>query len=118
VVEDEAVLREVLAVTLRDNGLRVLAVPNGTEAIAALEQSRFDLVITDLLMAGAGGQEVLAVANTLSPPVPVVVVTGRVEESDEGRLLAAGARALLRKPFPAAQIIAVAGEVLNQGDLG
>jgi len=111
VVDDEEGVREVLRDLLAPLGHAVLAVPGAEEAVAALEEAAFDLVVTDLLMPKTDGTAVLAAAARRQPPCPVVVITGR---TDAERLYAedlASALAVIHKPFPLSEILEVVSRV-------
>ena len=58
-VDDEDVIRKSLAKELREEHFTVTALSNGNEAISALHDGQFDLVITDLMMTGIDGFGVL-----------------------------------------------------------
>jgi len=96
--EDEDAIRYTVAENLEALGHEVVAVDNGRDAIAVLSRRSFDVVITDLLMPGAGGSGVLAAVASLPNPPPTIVVTGRGEPHVEAQLAEHGA-ACLRKPF-------------------
>ncbi len=64
-------------------GYQVKTVDNAEEAIDLLSQASFDLVITDLIMAGAGGLEVLKKAKALNPEIKVIILTGFGEINSE-----------------------------------
>ncbi len=112
VAEDEDDLRQLLAKNLQAVGHEVVCVRNGLDAVAAVREGAFDLVITDLLMPGGGGREVLAVAPSLPTPLPVIVITGRIEPHVVGEFAALGARAYLRKPFSFPDVLRAIAEVV------
>jgi PAS domain S-box-containing protein len=111
VADDEHSIRVLVGDSLEASGHSVVCVDNGLDAITALQRTELDLVVTDLLMPGAGGGEVLAQASALSPAVPVVIITGRIEEHVEAQLRQQGARACLRKPFGFQDVLQVIAEV-------
>ena len=59
IVEDEKILRISLADALKEEGYTVLAVPDGEEAILAIKQGAFSLIITDIRLPGISGMEIL-----------------------------------------------------------
>ncbi len=80
VVEDEPGVRALARAILEGRGYTVTAVGDGTAAIAELESgSRFDVVVTDMIMPGPGGDHVAATARRLSPAVGVVFMSGYTE---------------------------------------
>jgi two-component system response regulator AtoC len=99
VVDDEPLIRDFVAETLRRKKFEVDLAADGKEAIAKLGASSFELVITDLKMPKAGGLEVLKAANALTPKPLVIVATafGCIETAVETMKL--GAFNFLIKPF-------------------
>ena len=75
VVDDEERLGDVLAAALEDLGYRATAVTSAKAALLALEQSRFDLVLTDLRMPVLDGRGLLREARSRWPDLPVIILT-------------------------------------------
>jgi CheY-like chemotaxis protein len=75
----------------------VVEVPTGAEALAALQQTAFTIVITDYHMPGSSGLDVVIAAYAQSPGRPIIVVSARAEV--EPIVLAAGATMFFAKPF-------------------
>ena len=73
VAEDDAALRELLVEVLTGAGHRVIAVPNGAEALARLQHNEsVDAVLTDLIMRGVGGGGGLAGARARGGGIPEI----------------------------------------------
>jgi len=103
-VEDDAMVRRLLHRSLESwFGPSIHVAHDGRAALLALEEHRFDLVLTDLKIPGPDGLEVARAAREQEPPAAVVVVTGHAEEKDEARITGWGAW-LLRKPFDPGQL--------------
>ena len=113
-VEDEREVREVLAEALSAEGYEVATASTTHEAINALRSRSFDAVVSDLLIPGGGGREVLAAAGELPVPPPVAFITGALEATVADKLLAAGAKACLQKPFQVPDLLAVISELIDQ----
>ena len=75
-VDDEKLIRNSFSRNLRTEGFTVVAVESGSEAIKALEDGQYDLVITDLMMPGIDGFGVLKAAKKLAPQTSVIILTG------------------------------------------
>jgi len=75
-VDDEKLIRHSFSRNLRAQGFEVVAVESGREAIKALEDDHYDLVITDLMMPGIDGFSVLKAAKKLAPRSSVIILTG------------------------------------------
>jgi two-component system response regulator AtoC len=107
VVDDEAIIRNFLAETLRRKNIDVTTAENGKAALAALQGGAFDMVITDLKMPDITGIEVLRKVKESSPDTIVVIITafGSIENAVEAMRL--GAFNYLLKPFTPETIEAV-----------
>jgi PAS domain S-box-containing protein len=107
-VDDEAPLREVLALQLEDAGFAVLSAASGTEALALLATGeRIDALITDLSMPGMDGLAVIRSVQERHPHLPAILLTGY---AGDGATLAvggavSGAFSLLRKPVSGIALI-------------
>ena len=99
VVDDEESMRSVLSILLRKEGNDVTSCEDGAEAIAALHNSRFDMVITDLKMPGVSGIEVLRSAKSVNPAVPVVMITAFASAESAVEAMKLGASDYITKPF-------------------
>ena len=96
-VEDEELIRALVAEVLADAGWDVTEAGSGDAAVALLRQESFDLLVTDVHMPGqADGYEVARQARAQSAGLPVIVTTGRPEP---GRPALGGATAVVLKPF-------------------
>jgi two-component system response regulator AtoC len=107
IVDDEILVRDFLAETLRRKKFDVLTAENGQKAIAMLKEHSFDMVITDMKMPNLTGNDVLRKVKELSPNTLVVIITafGSIENAVEAMRL--GAFNYLIKPFSPDSIEAV-----------
>ena len=116
--EDDPSALQVLAFALRSAGYAVECAPDGARALEALDRSRHDLFVLDILMPGATGWEVLARALQITPPgqpLPrVILMTGFHQEFvlDMELLRREGASSMLLKPFKASVLLDEARRVL------
>ena len=78
VVDDHDSLRKGLVRALTNAGHDVEEAPNGTVAIERLQDSQFDVVLTDLRMGGADGMDVLRTTRSIQPSA-AVILSGKVE---------------------------------------
>jgi two-component system response regulator FlrC len=99
VSDDEAGIREFLVDALEMEGHEVDQAANGEEAIAALNQRNYSLVITDLSMPGIGGMEVLAWVRREQPEVEVIVLTAHGTVDNAVKAMKLGAFEFLQKPM-------------------
>ena len=96
-VDDNPVVRDMLVDLVGSLGYAADAASGGAEALALFDQNRYDIVLTDLLMPGMSGWEVLAAVRQRNPRIPVVIITGTAPAVDDPRAAQAGV-AVLRKP--------------------
>ena len=98
VVDDEPIVREVVARYLERDGLRVQEVGDGAEALRWLASNRPSLVVLDVMLPGADGLQILRHLRE-SGDVPVILLTARAEEIDRVVGLEFGADDYVVKPF-------------------
>ncbi len=103
VVDDEPMVREVLAVYLTRDGHRVVESADGADALEQFDRQVPDLVVLDVMLPGADGFSVLRGIRSRPADagglVPVVLLTARVEELDRVVGLELGADDYVVKPF-------------------
>ncbi len=113
VADDEESIVLGVAKALGSAGMAVLTAAGTAEAVEALQAQRVDLVLTDLMMPGGGAHEILRSAAALPHPPPVVVMTGRIEQTVADELSAAGAAECLTKPFRRKELLRAMAEALS-----
>ena len=113
VVEDNWDLREALSDTLEYGGFNVLAVDSGEQALQALAQRRFDLVVSDINMDGMDGHELLVRVRALYPVMPVILITAFGSIGSSVRAMREGAVDYLLKPFKPEQLLATVEKYLT-----
>ncbi len=99
VVDDEESHRIMLRAVLRDEGYEVDEATDGTEAVKAVEQQPFDLILLDIRMTTMDGIEALAEIRKISPLVPVLIMTAYASVKTAVEALKAGAFEYLTKPL-------------------
>lgn len=102
VVDDEAMIRKLLRQALEDSAHRVDEAESGEAGIGALQAGDYDLVITDMVMPGMGGIELIGIVTRVWPHIPVIAMSGGGRLGDEDHLQSAadlGAAATVSKPF-------------------
>ena len=117
VVDDEERLADVLAAALEDLGYRATAVTSAQAALMALEQSRFDLVLTDLRLPVMDGRGLLREVRSRWPEVPVVIVTAFAAVRDAVELVKEGAFDYIAKPFEMEDVAATIRRALRLADV-
>jgi PAS domain S-box-containing protein len=117
VVEDEHVVRTLVASVLAEAGYRVLQAGSGEEAFALTEAplERVDLVVSDVVMPSLSGPQVVARLRERHPELRVLYMSGHAMNLLRPEDLC-GAR-LLRKPFTRAQLLTEVNACLQASDL-
>ncbi len=108
VVEDEPAIRELVGLHLGLEGLACSMAPDGRVALQALRDTRFDIVILDLMIPHVDGVAICRAMRREGPNVqtPVLMLTARREESDKVLGLESGADDYLTKPFGIRELVA------------
>jgi len=109
VVDDDAGMRELVRAMLCLEGFEVRLADGNAMALAAIDERRFDLVITDLLMPGRSGFETISEIRGRDSELPILAISGggrigAVECLHTARCL--GANATLAKPFGHRELLA------------
>jgi DNA-binding NtrC family response regulator len=99
IADDHDALRRGLVRALTAAGNDVDEAPNGNAAIQRLHDACFDVVLTDLNMAGSDGLEVLRTANALHPSAAVILMTAFGSVSVAVEAMKRGAFDVVQKPF-------------------
>ncbi len=115
--DDDETLRTVQTGYLRRYGYTVYPAEDGRAAINLLKNNKVDLVITDMVMPGSDGVEVIRHIRKLAPEIKIIAISGggatrRELLLDIARVL--GVSRTLEKPFTMAELLATVREVLNQ----
>jgi PAS domain S-box-containing protein len=117
-VDDQPQMLETAALMLELEGHLVVMAESGAEALARIRQLKesgeaFDVVLTDLGMPGMNGLQLIQAIRAEDVETPCVLVTGWGTKLAADDVEAAGAQALLPKPFSSAQLHAVLAEVVR-----
>jgi DNA-binding NtrC family response regulator len=115
VVEDEKAIQLALSGLLTRAGYDVSVAGSGNEAVAALENGAFDLVLTDLALGhGPSGMDVLRRSKELRPETVVVMITAHGSETIAVEAMKAGAEDYVPKPFDNDEIRLVVQRALER----
>jgi len=115
-IEDDELLKSGLQEVLETQGFRVVGAADGLEALTWISEIKVDLVITDLMMPGMNGAELIHRLTKTHPQLPVIVASGAidviVELMGQDSFNALGIRATLMKPFKLADLVAKTKELI------
>jgi len=112
--EDDERIRTVAQGILESLGYRVLTAGNGNEALDVYRsEERVDLVITDIVMPGMGGVELIRELRKETPNLKAIATTGYVLAEDRQELEDQGIQDVIRKPFDASRLGEVVRHVMD-----
>ena len=119
VVDDEPGVRAVARRFLETSGYEVLEAEGGGEAVAFIDDGsrQIDVVLTDMVMPGVTGREVIARVRAVRPGTPVIVMTGFAGESRDAAD-SSGIAAVVTKPFSAGVLVRAVASVHDRGAHG
>ncbi|MDX8378454.1 MAG: response regulator [Gallionella sp.] len=112
VVDDDA--RNLFALTkvLRAKGYSVEVAPDSIKALDALNQTRFDAVLTDIMMPEIDGYELIRQIRNLGyDDIPIIAITAKAMQGDDVLCMQAGATAYLSKPIDMGKLVELLKDV-------
>ena len=116
VIDDEESVRFVISEMLGNRGYSVTCIEKPGLMRSELEKKRFNLIITDLIMPGKMGADVIDDIKAINPEIPILAVSGggRLELNDNLKLaLNKGAAAVLSKPFSLSELVKKVDDLLT-----
>jgi putative two-component system response regulator len=113
-IDDEPIVRDLMAEILQDAGYEVTSAETAERALALLESSDPALVVSDVLMPGLSGLELLEALNARRASLPVILVTGAGTYETLSEALTHGAAGFVRKPFAHADLENAVAEALDR----
>jgi signal transduction histidine kinase/ActR/RegA family two-component response regulator len=113
-VDDEGMIRQLMAGVLEGQGFSVVQAEDGKSAIKAFSENPVDLVILDMIMPGMKGEEVLKALRTISPGVRVIVSSGFMSEEQRDRLKEFGIEDFLDKPYREEDVLLSVRRILSK----
>ncbi len=116
-VDDQRYFRELIEGLLDDEGYAVQTCASGEEALHVLEREDFDVIVTDLVMPGIDGAELVRRVKERSPDQAVVMVTGVVDVETAVDAMKLGATDYILKPFDRAALVDALEKILAQQKL-
>ncbi len=115
IVDDAASMLGLIEITLKNEGHEVVSASDGVLALAKLDGTYFDLIITDLNMPNMNGVEFIKAAKAKSDykftPIVMLTTESRDNKKQEGK--DAGAKAWIVKPFKPDTLLGVVRKILG-----
>jgi len=117
VAEDQADIRDLIALNLQGAGYEVQAVADGAAALASQAERASDLLVLDLMMPALDGLEVCKALRARGRATPILMLTAKATELDRVLGLELGADDYLTKPFSMAELLARVKALLRRAEL-
>jgi two-component system, OmpR family, response regulator len=105
VVDDEAVLAEMVSMALRYEGWNIATAGDGSSAIASARAQRPDVVVLDVMLPDMSGLDVLHKLRDENPQLPVLLLTAKDAVEDRIAGLTAGGDDYVTKPFSIEEVV-------------
>lgn len=117
VVDDELSMREFLAILLEGEGYLVDQAESAEDALTLLDQQRYDMVISDVLMPGLSGIDLLAKVKAVSPDTAVLMITAFTTAEQAVEAMKLGAYDYMGKPFKVEEVKVLVRKALENQSL-
>jgi len=120
IVDDDTAVQATIRLLLERAGHSVVTAGDGRKGLTLFEAGDFDLLFLDIFMPGMDGFETMRMVHQLRPLIPIIVISGRPIDSDEGAApdfltmaIKLGAISSLQKPFKPAALLAAVADALE-----
>jgi len=117
VVDDEPMIVSLLSTVLREKGWDVVEARSGTDGIDQLDRGRFDVILTDLVMPGDSGMDLLRAAKEIHPDAEVILMTGYATADTAIEAMRNGAFHYIMKPLKTEELVNLVEKAYSQGQL-
>ncbi len=117
VVEDDAKLRSLFCTVLTNNGYLALPAENGEKALSLLDSEYVDLVISDIMMPGMDGYELIEHLRTSGFTMPILIITAKERFEDKQRGFLAGTDDYMVKPIDVNEMVLRVGALLKRAKI-
>ena len=120
VIDDEEPIRRMLRQALERAGYEIIEACDGQEGVHYYRTAHVDLIISDILLAGAEGFETITALRREAPGVKIIAMSGGGYVGDSDVLNIArqlGAQGALQKPFELQDLFATVGELLQDANV-
>ena len=99
VAEDDAQLNKILCACLSDRGYEATGCPDAAAALAKMDETHYDMIVTDVMMPGMDGFAFAAAVRATDKKIPILFLTALDDTSDQKRGFTTGADDYIVKPF-------------------
>ncbi|MFA5515697.1 MAG: sigma-54 dependent transcriptional regulator [Desulfuromonadales bacterium] len=117
IIDDEASNRDALQLLLASAGYQVQAAASGEEALEILQETPFEVIITDLFLPGVSGIDILKQVKEESPYTNVILITGHASAETAVEAMKEGAFDYITKPFNFEKLKVLVSKALEKSRL-
>ena len=117
VVDDEPMIVSLLSTIFREKGWDVTEARSGTDGIDQLDRGQFDVILTDLVMPGESGIDLLRAAKEIHPAVEVILMTGYANADTAIEAMRNGAFHYIMKPLKTEEVLHLVEKAYSQRQL-
>lgn len=117
VVEDDINMQELIVEFLEDEGYMAQGASSSNDALSLAAKFKFDLVITDVRMAGVDGVDGFVLLKKRLPELKCIVITGYADTDAPARAIKIQIDDYIHKPFKLDELLEVVNRVLNAGKI-
>ena len=114
VIDDKRIIGDVFSFFLGYSGHHVRITADAEEGLEFLKKEKFDIAFVDIIMPGNDGIEVLERMKTISPQLPIIMMSGFTVMDKQMKARELGAAACLKKPFALEDLRKVIKETIGK----
>ena len=117
VVDDDPGIRQILARVLQKAGYTVGTAANGEEALARVNEKKFDLAVIDVVMPGKGGVETFLEIHKAFKEMKIIIVSGKIDLSSstfQSFTEHFGVSRVIQKPYEPEMLVREIGAILAE----
>lgn len=115
IIDDQPFMIKLIQYNLQKNGYKTITETNGLNALKMIDQIAPDLIFLDIRMPNITGTELCYQfrQKEITKDIPIIILTGQLEENSEKLSIDAGATAFMTKPFSPVALISKVKELLS-----
>ena len=113
-VDDDANVRKLIELLLREEGYKLTVCKNGREALKIFEARHGELTlgIVDMMMPGLGGLDLISSMRQQKPNFPIIIISGYTDREVSPEITASGPTLFLHKPFQIEELVKAIGKLI------
>ena len=117
VAEDDESLNKIVCSRLAQSGYEAIGFHNADMALAGMENERFDMIVTDIMMPGTDGFAFAAAVRAADAKIPVLFMTAKDDKVSKQRGYSLGIDDYIVKPFDLDELVMRVGAILRRAEI-